>query len=109
MMREDSNTWDLIIKAPWLKGGYSDYEEVGEKMERMLSASEMLAIDRFVILENRKPDSLIGGRPTSMQLGEMNNFTFGGEAIRRGYIFELDPAWLRSLPTHKGRKQIAKK
>jgi hypothetical protein len=105
-MPESSETWDLVVKASWLKDTLEDYKVIASKMKRELSPSDMSAINRIVIIENRKPIHFVGASPS--HLGEIHNFFFGGTAIRAAYIFESEAARPASLPKHRKKRKLSR-
>jgi len=107
MMPESSETWDLVVKAPWLKDTLEDYRSIASKMKRALSPSDMLAINRIVIIEDRKPMPFAGALPA--HLGEIRNFFFGGTAIKVAYIFESEAVRPASRSTHSQKRTAASK
>lgn len=105
MLPEDSGgRWDLVMSAPWLGDGLSDYEMVAARMKKAMSPAEASAIARIVIL-GKESFAFRGGSVSPSWLGEMWDFTFNGVPIRKAYIIESSAARLASVPSHRSKKK----
>ena len=97
----------FVIAASWLSGSLSDYQPIARELQRFLSADEMPAISRIVILPPGKMAwmSFQGGTRTPSALGLMRDFVFNGERVAEGYVIASVAARLAAKAPHRQEKR----
>jgi hypothetical protein len=100
MPEETAGRWDFVIAAPWLSGGLADYELVARMLTRFLNREQLAQISRTVIIPTRDQWSF-AGLEMPLRSGEVRNFTFNGERIKKGYILVSN---IIAPITHPARK-----
>jgi hypothetical protein len=92
---ESPDRWDLLVAAPWLSSGnVESYKIVGSKVQKLLSADEIIQLSRVAILDSDDPavfflqnsydvpNGTFKDVENCEPLSQRFNFT-----IRRAYIF----------------------
>ena len=99
--RRELRPWDLIVAAPWFSDAHRtrDRGEIVETLREVSSIHEMADLGMVLMLIDpadveTAARTLLNGRTIDHPIGlvRRKNFTFGGQLLRRGYI------WAANLP-----------
>lgn len=105
-LREDSDLWDVVIAAPWLRAaGRDSFDFVANKLREVLTDEELIGLSRIVILEHGEAvlTSLLEEFANKSGLMDVHFIAEGGAVIRKVYVLVAC-----SMPDRKSHRKTIK-
>lgn len=86
--REDSEKWDVLVAAPWMRDRVKALRVVSEKLQQRLTPEELVQLARVVILEHQNAayQQFIKTHEVKGKTIQLKNESIFGQDIRNAYL-----------------------
>jgi hypothetical protein len=86
--REDSEKWDVLVAAPWMRDRVKALRIVSEKLQQRLSPDELIQLARVVILEHQNAayQQFVKSHEVTGKAIQLKNESIFGQDIRNAYL-----------------------